>query len=285
MKSLQSPRSLEPVTQSSKCRSLAEGLNTLDRIQIVSSELSSHTLYGGLIVLVVLGVRNALLRSLRLQHPNNTFSSEATYSTSVKGAGLVIGGGATTRSSAHALTLLGLSPIYLINRDPAEVQVILDSMPHLASKGGLIHLKNPEDVEAHLVGPDAPKLLMAVGCIRQFIYIVSRNLFTYTMIKAAIQPSTFAERMVYSTAVSVFNLPYSKPTLSAGGDLPYPTSRLFLEMPVCTYYLMLSFTHAHSVFIVQASTHSNAEDCRGIGLGCYYRHRSEYYIYLHTFRV
>jgi quinate dehydrogenase len=70
----------------------------------------------------ILGVKNALLRTLRLQHPDVSISSQARYPASVKGAGIVIGGGATTRSAAHALDTFGLHPIYLINRDPDEVE-------------------------------------------------------------------------------------------------------------------------------------------------------------------
>ncbi len=119
-------------------------------------------------------MRNALLNALRDQHPGKELSSQSSFSPSAKGAGLVIGGGATTRSAAHALTLLGLTPIFLINRDPEEVRVVMEAMPHLSKKGGLIHLKNPDDVEKYLVGPDACTLLMAVGAIRMSA-IVTRN--------------------------------------------------------------------------------------------------------------
>lgn len=69
----------------------------------------------------ILGVKNALLRQLRLQHPNLTISPQASYSEGV-GAGAVFGGGATTRSAVYALMTLGLHPIYLINRDPDEIK-------------------------------------------------------------------------------------------------------------------------------------------------------------------
>ncbi|KAF7303129.1 Pentafunctional arom polypeptide [Mycena kentingensis (nom. inval.)] len=161
----------------------------------------------------ILGVRNALLSALREQHPTKTIPSDASaaYPAGV-GAGLVIGGGATTRSAAHALTLLGLAPIYLINRDEKEVKDVMHAMPHLSSKSGLIHLKDPADVEKYLVGEGKPTLLMIVGCI------------------PSLAPQTYEERMVYTTASAVLTTVYSVPE-TASPVLAYPTKRLFLEMP------------------------------------------------------
>ncbi|KAF8211089.1 hypothetical protein K438DRAFT_104434 [Mycena galopus ATCC 62051] len=165
----------------------------------------------------ILGVRNALLSALREQHSTPIPSdASAAYppqpASSGSFAGLVIGGGATTRSAAHALTLLGLAPIFLINRDVEEVRAVMDAMPHLSSKGGLIHLRDPADVETHLVGEGKARILMAVGCIPSFA------------------PLTHAERMVYTTASAVFTVPYVVPVAESPA-LPYPTKRLFLEMP------------------------------------------------------
>ncbi|KAJ7709014.1 hypothetical protein B0H17DRAFT_1031486 [Mycena rosella] len=168
----------------------------------------------------ILGVRNALLRALKEQHPNPPApipsDASAAYPQPAASAGtfagLVIGGGATTRSAAHALTLLGLAPIFLINRDVDEVRAVMDAMPHLSAHGGLIHLRDPADVETHLVGEGKASILMAVGCIPSFA------------------PQTPAERMVYTTASAVLTIPYAVPT-TASSVLPYPTQRLFLEMP------------------------------------------------------
>ncbi|KAJ6465167.1 hypothetical protein C8R47DRAFT_49626 [Mycena vitilis] len=168
----------------------------------------------------ILGVRNALLSALREQHPSPPLpipsDASAAYAPQTAGssalAGLVIGGGATTRSAAHALTLLGLAPIFLINRDEDEVRAVMDAMPHLSAMGGLIHLRHPADVETHLVGEGKARILMAVGCIPSFA------------------PQTLAERMVYTTASAVLTAPYVVPTVDSP-VLPYPTKRLFLEMP------------------------------------------------------
>jgi shikimate 5-dehydrogenase len=74
----------------------------------------------------ILGVKNALLQALRSQYPSlppsRVISSQARYGKHVRGAGIVIGGGATTRSAVHALWIMGLEQVYLVNRDVEEVE-------------------------------------------------------------------------------------------------------------------------------------------------------------------
>lgn len=129
-----------------------------------SSLLYIISLESNLTCVVVLGVRNSLINGLRSQFLSHSISPSTCYPKGF-GAGLIVGGGATTRSAAYALTLLGLSPIFLVNRDPAEVQFVRDSMAHLT----FIHLRNPDDVEIHLGQglKQKPTLLMAVGAIRE----------------------------------------------------------------------------------------------------------------------
>ncbi|KAE9408667.1 hypothetical protein BT96DRAFT_913807, partial [Gymnopus androsaceus JB14] len=177
----------------------------------------------------ILGVKNALLRQLRLQHPNLTISPQASYSEGV-GAGAVFGGGATTRSAVYALMTLGLHPIYLINRDPDEIKAVQDVYPQLVAKGSLIHLDHPDKVEQLLAQPDSPRILMIVGAI------------------PAIAPVTKAERMVYTVASSMLTIPYHAPPAfdSSKESLPIPTKRLFLEMaykPRITPMLKVAMAH------------------------------------------
>ncbi|KAF8997712.1 hypothetical protein BDQ17DRAFT_1362893 [Cyathus striatus] len=75
---------------------------------------------------------------------------------------MMIGGGATTRSAAYALTLLGLSPIYLANRGDAEIREIQDSMPHIR----FVHLRSLKDLARELGGGKVD-VVMAVGSIRE----------------------------------------------------------------------------------------------------------------------
>jgi shikimate 5-dehydrogenase len=74
----------------------------------------------------ILGVKNALLRALRSQFPSSVkckvITPQARYGKNVRGAGVVIGGGATTRSAVHALWMMGLEKVYLVNRDVSEVE-------------------------------------------------------------------------------------------------------------------------------------------------------------------
>ncbi|THH16784.1 hypothetical protein EW146_g3902 [Bondarzewia mesenterica] len=165
----------------------------------------------------ILGVHNALLRSLRLQHPSLTITSKARYPQGLGGAGVVIGGGATTRSAVYALSMFGLHPIYLVNRDKGEVEAVQQAFPHLVSRGSLVHLNHPDQVESLLAQPTSPRILMIVGAI------------------PALAPVTKEERMVYTTASSILSIPYNpgEPEYSTedGTDLiPIPTKRLFLEM-------------------------------------------------------
>lgn len=171
-----------------------------------------------------LGIRNALLRSLRLQHPNMDISPTNKYPSGI-GSALVIGGGATTRSAVHALHTLGLSPIFLINRFPDEVAAVQKSFPQLHDK--LVHLDSVEKAEAYLAPSskdgskprkDVPGLLMIVGAI------------------PAIPPQTSAERLVYTIVTSILTIPYILPVsmtsavAGSPGVLPLPHNRLFLDM-------------------------------------------------------
>ncbi|GMK57701.1 hypothetical protein CspeluHIS016_0405350 [Cutaneotrichosporon spelunceum] len=164
-----------------------------------------------------LGVRNSLLQALGKQHDSVSVSTTATYAPG-QASGMIIGGGATTRSAVHALYTLGMNPVFLANRDAAEVA---DTIAHFdarsdlanANRLRLIHLTSIEQVEGYL-GPNAtdrlPGVAMVVGAI------------------PAIPPKTFEERMVYTIATHVFTLPFQPG--AAQGDLPVPSPRLFLDM-------------------------------------------------------
>lgn len=160
-----------------------------------------------------LGVRNSLLSALGTQDPSVSIATTSTYAPG-KASGMVIGGGATTRSAVHALYTLGMNPIFLANRDAGEVR---DTIAHFdARKSGpnpirLIHLTSVDDVEAYL-GPSgtAPGVAMIVGAI------------------PAIPPQTFDERMVYTIATHVLTLPFTPGAATAG--LPLPSPRIFLDM-------------------------------------------------------
>ncbi|KAF5388882.1 hypothetical protein D9757_005595 [Collybiopsis confluens] len=177
----------------------------------------------------ILGVKNALLRRLRIQHPSLTISPQSSYSEGT-GAGAVFGGGATTRSAVYALMSLGLHPIYLVNRDADEIKAVQSVFPELVRKGSLIHLDHRDKVEELLAQPHSPRILMIVGAI------------------PAIKPITQAERMVYTVASSMLTLPYDAPAVNSSieNSLPIPIKRLFLEMaykPRITPMLKVAMAH------------------------------------------
>ncbi|KAF8881210.1 hypothetical protein BD779DRAFT_1546833 [Infundibulicybe gibba] len=104
---------------------------------------------------LVLGVRNAVLHGLRAQCTWH-ITEESAYHAKANAAGLVIGGGATTRSAIFALGLLGVNSIFIVNRDADEArrERVFD------------HLRHPGDVHEHLVGPEKRRIVVAVGAIR-----------------------------------------------------------------------------------------------------------------------
>lgn len=180
-----------------------------------------------------LGVRNSLLAALGTQDSSVSVGTTATYAPG-QTSGMVIGGGATTRSAVHALYTLGMNPIFLANRDAAEVA---DTIAHFDARSDpanpnrlrLIHLTSAEQVEGHL-GPNAtdrlPGVAMIVGAIPGMFSLppVHRQ----AQLTSAIAPKSFEERMVYTVATHVFNLPFQPG--AAQGDLPVPSRRIFLDM-------------------------------------------------------
>ena len=64
------------------------------------------------------------------------------------------------RTTIYALSPLGLNTIFLLDRVDEEIEYL--SEPE-EQKNGLIHLKNPIDVEQYLAKPLSPVVLMAVG--------------------------------------------------------------------------------------------------------------------------
>lgn len=116
----------------------------------------------------------------------------------------IIGGGGTTRAAVFALSSLGVSPIYLINRDADETKSIIDHFPNLS----LIALQSVEEAEKALKAEtDAGKrLAIGVGCI------------------PSIEPQTEAEKTVYAISKKIFEV------ADSGSSDSVPKSRFFLEM-------------------------------------------------------
>ncbi|KAF8799571.1 hypothetical protein BYT27DRAFT_7201458 [Phlegmacium glaucopus] len=178
----------------------------------------------------ILGVRNSLIGGLRLQFPTLHIPCGASYHPSMKCAGLVVGGGVTARSAIYALSLLGLHPIFLLNRDDDEIECLMALFPKLTKKGGLIYLKNPTDVERYLEKPVSPVILMVVGAV------------------PSVAPVTVEEHMVHTTLSAIFKIPYKHHhhPPSQSRRLPLPSKPLFLEMtstPRVTPLLQMAAGH------------------------------------------
>ncbi|TKY88056.1 hypothetical protein EX895_003152 [Sporisorium graminicola] len=137
----------------------------------------------------------------------------------------IIGSGGTCRSAVYAVSQLGLSPIYLLNRDAAETQAVLD---HFGDSLDLRALRSVEAYEAEAAKREAGEVghvACAVGAIPAFA------------------PATDDEKMVYTLAHRFFAEPYHaltqshaplEATQSIEGEtlvaLPLPSKRPFLDM-------------------------------------------------------
>lgn len=101
------------------------------------------------------GVRDSFTQNL----------TEAELKSTIHGRpGLIIGGGGAARSAIYALrTWLGVTNIYLVNRDASEVQAVIDDLRQSGfGTEGIMHVSSVEQAES-LEAPGA-----AVGCVPDF---------------------------------------------------------------------------------------------------------------------
>ncbi|RDW92504.1 shikimate dehydrogenase substrate binding-containing protein [Coleophoma crateriformis] len=97
-----------------------------------------------------IGIREAFYQNLKPGQSPEIFKGKP---------GLVIGGGGACRSAVYALErFMGCSPIYIVNRDVAEVDAVLSS----GISKNLIHIKTVADAQAAI----APSAI--VSCIPDF---------------------------------------------------------------------------------------------------------------------
>jgi len=139
----------------------------------------------------------------------------------------IIGSGGTCRSAVYAVSQLGLSPIYLLNRDAEETQAAID---HFGSSLDLRPLRSIEAYEAEALKRESGEvghIACAVGAIPAFT------------------PQTDSEKMVYTLASRFFNSPSPPPSPTSSSSsadlgkgkegevllpLPLPSKRPFLDM-------------------------------------------------------
>ncbi|GAA5911985.1 hypothetical protein JCM8208_006449 [Rhodotorula glutinis] len=127
------------------------------------------------------GIRGALLSSL----PEAERGRDKPFGEGR--SAIIIGGGGTTRAAVYALSSLGLSPLYLINRDPTETAAII-STPAF-SRYDLRALER----EDQWTEDEAERVACGVGAIPSF------------------EPQTEGERNVYRVAEKVFASSGSRP--------------------------------------------------------------------------
>ncbi|KAK4702194.1 hypothetical protein P7C70_g4032, partial [Phenoliferia sp. Uapishka_3] len=125
---------------------------------------------------------------------------------------LMIGGGGATRAAIYAMHSIGLSPIYLVNRDADETAAIVAQF----SDWDLRPLESVEAAKAALAEGDKSgvKLAASVGAI------------------PSIEPVSDAEKLVYEIAKTVFAHKYdaSSATSQPQGFLQLPKKPVHLEM-------------------------------------------------------
>ncbi|KAF9477820.1 hypothetical protein BDN70DRAFT_880759 [Pholiota conissans] len=188
----------------------------------------------------VLGVRNALLQTLKKQDPTHSaFQSNADISKRFEpgsASALVIGGGATTRSAIYALSQLGLQPIFLLNRDDDEVRGVIESfqVQHASSTcPELLHIRDMTDVKRYFESGSRCVLDEEQGEGRER----RPNLAIIVGAIPAIPPATLAEHRVHKLAQHIISLPHGKLTISPSPTgpsatcfLPFPSPPIFLDM-------------------------------------------------------
>ncbi|KWU42746.1 hypothetical protein RHOSPDRAFT_35694 [Rhodotorula sp. JG-1b] len=133
------------------------------------------------------GIRRALLATLAEE-----MRSRARPFGEGKSA-FIIGGGGTTRAAIHALSNMGLSPIWLVNRDPTETASIIASPPF--AKYDLRPLERIEQWDEE----EAERVACGVGAI------------------PSIAPQSEGEKLVYALAERIFSSTKSH----AGGPRPF----------------------------------------------------------------
>lgn len=135
----------------------------------------------------------------------------------------VIGSGGTCRSAVYAVSQLGLSPIYLLNRDAQETQAVLDHFGTSLDLRPLRSVQAFKDEAAKRESGEIGHVACAVGAIPAFA------------------PQTEQEQMVYTLAHNFFSEPYAalserhSPIPASTSDeqllaLPLPPKRPFLDM-------------------------------------------------------
>ncbi|KAM0753951.1 Aminoacid dehydrogenase-like protein [Meredithblackwellia eburnea MCA 4105] len=157
------------------------------------------------------GVGNSLLSALSGSASPFPAETARSFAAGV-GAALMIGGGGATRAAIYAMHQLGLSPIFLVNRDEEETSAIVKQF----SDWDLRPIESVEAAKSALsaLEKEGTRLVAGVGAI------------------PSIEPVTEAEKRVYEIAKTLFEHPYDSSQAKAQpeGFLPLPNRPVHLEM-------------------------------------------------------
>ncbi|GAA6004385.1 hypothetical protein JCM10207_000697 [Rhodosporidiobolus poonsookiae] len=175
----------------------------------------------------VTAVHNVLLSSL-LSTPS-PFPSDAPRSFAPgKAAGFVIGGGGAVRAAVYALsTLLNSSPIFILNRDPAETQAVVQHFPGVDLRPLTSIEQTAQELE--VLRASGVSLVGGVGCVPSY------------------EPKTDGEKRVYELAELLFSEAYERPAGEEKGYLTIPQQPVFLDMaykPRMTLLRVLAEKHS-----------------------------------------
>ncbi|GAA5995117.1 uncharacterized protein JCM10292_004548 [Rhodotorula paludigena] len=157
-------------------------------------------------------VLNTLLASFLGKPSPFDASSPHSFAPQAKVAAFAVGGGGATRASIHAMHALGLSPIFIANRDDAEIEAIVrhfgewDVRPLESAEEARVAMKRLRDQDGRVV--------CGVGAI------------------PSEEPRTEGEKRVYEVARAVFGELYDKSTQATQeeGYLSLPEKPVFVDM-------------------------------------------------------
>ncbi|GAA6030614.1 hypothetical protein JCM8097_006237 [Rhodosporidiobolus ruineniae] len=156
------------------------------------------------------GVEHSLLSALLGQPSPFAADAPRSFAPGVAAA-LMIGGGGATRAAIFAMNELGLSPIFLINRDDEETASIVAQFPDL----DLRPLTSVDQAQSELKSLEEKGIRLAAG----------------TGAIPSIEPQTDAEKNVYEVAKAVFEWEYKPEGVQTkAGSLALPPKPTFLEM-------------------------------------------------------
>lgn len=155
------------------------------------------------------GVGNSLLSAL-LDRPSPFPSDSPRRFSPNIAAAIMIGGGGATRAAVYAMNEIGLSPIYLVNRDASETKSIISQFPTLDLRA----LETVEQVKEELEALEKSGIRLCAG----------------TGAIPSIEPATEAEKNVYEVAKAAFSYPYKGDASTQAGFLALPSKPTFLGM-------------------------------------------------------